>query len=118
MSFRFWGLMDNFDVIKDSLLKSWISSHKVLPNLTCSLSIKTVASGATGNSAFVPSVSVIRKLSKTVDGSSHSDAESQLMVMVFTPAGDAELTFVKVVEDLRACTYEPWGVEAKFQGTN
>ena len=57
--------------------------------------------------AFVTSVLLINKLSKTVEGSSHSDQLPQFMVMVFTPAGDAELTFEKVVACLRCCTYDP-----------
>ena len=56
---------------------------------------------------FVASVFVIKKLSKAVEGSSHSDEDPQLMVMVFTPAGLAELTFENVVACLRCVTYEP-----------
>ena len=44
-----------------------------LPNRTFNLSIKIVASGAAGKSAFVPSVLVISMDTRTVDGSSHSD---------------------------------------------
>ena len=46
---------------------------------------------------MVPSVFVIKKLSNAVFASSHSDAEPQFMVIVFTPLGDAKLTFEKVV---------------------
>ncbi len=36
-------------------------------------------------------------LSKTVELSSHADEEPQLIVTVFTPAGDAEFTLENVV---------------------
>jgi hypothetical protein len=48
-------------------------------------------------------------LSKIVEGSSHSDADPQLIVIVLTPSGDAELTLLKVVLCLRPVTYEAWG---------
>ena len=59
-----------------------------------------------GHNAFVPSVLVIMDEGRTVDGSSHSDKDPQLIVIVFTPAGDAELMLLKVVLCLRCVTYE------------
>ena len=67
------------------------------------------APGVAGHKARAASVLVIKKLSRIVEGSSHSDADPQLIVIVLTPSGDAELTLLKVVLCLRPVTYEAWG---------
>ena len=51
--------------------------------------------------------------SNTVEGSSHSLADPQLMVIVLTPAGDAELTLLKVVLCRLPVTYEADGSNPK-----
>ena len=78
-----------------------MSSINCEPNLIWHLSNKIELSGAAGHNSFVASVFVIKKLSKTVLQSSYSDELPALIVIVFTPAGDAELTFEKRVLDLR-----------------
>ena len=81
-----------------------MSSTKVLPSLIWSRSKRQVADDVAGKRALVGSVFVIKKLSKAVEESSHSDEDPQFMVIVFTPAGLAELTFENVLDDLRCDT--------------
>ena len=48
--------------------------------------------------------------------SKHSKVVLVFMVMVFTPAGEAEFTFENVVACLRCCTYDPCGSRPNFKG--
>jgi len=59
---------------------------------------------------------VIKNDNKTVLGSSHSLLEPQLIVIVFTPDGEAELTFDQEVLSLEFVQYEPWGSNPNFNG--
>ena len=62
-----------------------------------------------GHNADVACVFVIKNDKRTDAGSNHSLADPTLMVIVFTPAGDAEFTFENVVLSREPTIAEHWG---------
>ena len=83
-----------------------MSSIKVDHNLTCSLSIKIVATGAAGKRAFDPSALVISIETRIVDGSSHSDEDFSTPVQGLTKVmvGIARVATTRSIVDASTCT--------------